>query len=340
VSLNPGFRLGAYEVLSLLGAGGMGEVYRARDTTLNRDVALKVLPVLFANDPDRLGRFKREAHVLAALNHPHIGSIYGFEESAGISALVLELVEGPTLADHVARGALPLEDASSIAQQIADALEAAHEHGIIHRDLKPSNIKVRADGAVKVLDFGLAKALDPMATPSDASLSPTLTSPAATRLGVILGTAAYMSPEQARGKPVDKRADVWAFGCVLYEMLTGRRAFAGDDVSETLARVIEREPDWNALNATAPPTIARLVRRCLQKNPHDRLRDIGDARLELREALATSPHGAALEPATSPARYRPTIALISALVAAVVVGALGTFWVLQQSGRQGLCPHL
>ncbi|HXW06971.1 MAG TPA: protein kinase [Vicinamibacterales bacterium] len=335
--LTPGLRIGAYEVLSLLGAGGMGEVYRARDTSLNRDVALKVLPDLFANDPDRLGRFKREAQVLAALNHPNIGSIYGLEPSAGPSVLVLELVEGPTLADRIARGALPLEEAASIAQQIAEALEAAHEHGIVHRDLKPSNIKVRADGTVKVLDFGLAKALDAVASPPDASLSPTLTSPAETRLGVIMGTATYMSPEQARGLPVDKRADVWAFGCVLYEMLTGRRAFAGEDVSVTLARVIEREPDWNALARAAPASMARLVRRCLQKNPRDRLRDIGDARLELREALATLGQGTA-EPAASPARHHPPMTLVVAVVAALAAGAAGTFWLTRDWRRDSGSP--
>jgi len=329
--LNPGVRLGAYEVLSLLGAGGMGEVYRARDTTLDREVALKILPTPFADDPNRLERFRREAHVLAVLNHPHIGSIYGFEQSGGISALVLELVEGPTLADHIERGALPLREAVSIAQQIAEALEAAHEHGIVHRDLKPSNITVRSDGTVKVLDFGLAKALDPGAGSAEVSQRPTLTSPAATGIGVILGTAAYMSPEQARGKLVDKRADIWAFGCVLYEMLTGRRAFPGEGVSDTLAKVIERNPDWNALDVVAPAPIARLVRRCLQKDPQDRLRDIGDARLELREALSTSDHGATLE---SPlVRSRLTIAWISTVAAAVVVGALAMYLVTQASRR-------
>jgi serine/threonine protein kinase len=226
MALAPGTRLGPYEILALIGAGGMGEVYRARDTKLARDVALKVLPDVFALNPERLARFRREAHVLASLNDPHIASIYGFEESHGTSALVLELVEGMTLSDRLVRGPLPLEEAWSIARQITEALEAAHEHGIVHRDLKPANIKLRADGAAKVLDFGLAKALDPVATASGNSQSPTLTSPAETRVGLIMGTAAYMSPEQVRGRTVDKRADVWAFGCVLYEMLTGRRPFA------------------------------------------------------------------------------------------------------------------
>src|SRR5687767_9554542 len=237
----------------------MGQVFRARHTTLNRDVALKVLPEAFALDPDRLTRFRREAQVLASLNHPHIGSIYGLEESHGAHALVLELVEGPTLADRLAAGALPLDEAWPIARQICEALEAAHEHGIVHRDLKPANIKVRADGTVKVLDFGLAKALDPQHVAADASQSPTLVSPADTGVGVIMGTAAYMSPEQARGKAVDKRADVWAFGCVAYEMLTGTRPFAGDDVSQAIARVIEREPDWDALEKAAPPSVVRVV---------------------------------------------------------------------------------
>src|SRR4026209_1972091 len=236
MTIASGSRLGPYEILSALGAGGMGEVYRARDTKLHRDVALKVLPARFALDRDRLARFRREAQVLASLNHPHIASIYGLEESHGTCALVLELVDGDTLADHLAHGALPLDEAWPIARQISEALEAAHDHGIVHRDLKPANIKERPDGTGKVLDFGPAKAFDPIGVDAaaDASQSPTLISPAATRVGVILGTAAYMSPEQARGKTVDKRADVWAFGCVLYEMLVGTRPFAGDDVSQTM----------------------------------------------------------------------------------------------------------
>jgi hypothetical protein len=294
-----------------------------------------VLPDVFALDPDRLARFRREAQVLAALNHPHIAAIYGLEEShpstssgrAAVQALVLELVEGPTLADRIALGAVPLDEALTIARQIAEALEAAHEQGIVHRDLKPANIKVRNDGTVKVLDFGLAKAFDPAAIASDRSQSPTLTSPAATRLGMILGTAAYMSPEQARGKVVDKRTDVWAFGCVLYEMLVGRRPFDGDDVSETMARVIEREPDWNALSAAAPASIVRLVRRCLQKDPQNRLRDIGDGRLELRDMLAEGDRTEApAEPAPAPRR---SIGLLAAVLAAgLVLGVLGARWVL------------
>jgi Tol biopolymer transport system component len=337
MTLTRGDRLGPYEILSLLGAGGMGEVYRARDTTLARDVALKVLPEVFALDPDRLARFRREAQVLAALNHPHIAAIYGLEEShpstgsgqAARLALVLELVEGPTLADRIALGAVPLAEALPIARQIAEALEAAHEQGIVHRDLKPANVKVRADGTVKVLDFGLAKAFDPAAIASDRSQSLTLTSPAATRLGVILGTAAYMSPEQARGKVVDKRTDVWAFGCVLYEMLVGKRPFDGDDVSETMARVIEREPDWNALATAAPRPIARLVRRCLQKDPQNRLRDIGDARLELRDMLAEG-EGKEAPAESAPAPRRSIGLLALALAAGLVLGALGVRWVLPQ----------
>jgi eukaryotic-like serine/threonine-protein kinase len=326
MSLRTGLRLGAYEVLSLLGAGGMGEVYRARDTNLGRDVALKVLPDTFALDPERLARFRREAQVLAALNHPHIASIYGLEESQGARALVLELVDGVTLADRLVGGALPLDEAWPIARQIAEALEAAHDHGIIHRDLKPANVKVRADGTVKVLDFGLAKVFDPTMTTSDSSQSPTLTSPAETRIGIIMGTAAYMSPEQARGKVVDRRADVWAFGCVVYEMLVGRRAFAGDDISETMARVIEREPDWNAMLAVAPRSVVRVVQRCLQKDPQNRSRDLGDVRLELRDAVAEAGQAPVATESVAPGR-RGIIALAAMLTVGVGLGILGARWV-------------
>jgi eukaryotic-like serine/threonine-protein kinase len=290
VGLATGTKLGPYEIQSLLGAGGMGEVYRARDTKLGRDVALKVLPEAFAKDADRMARFKREAQVLASLNHPNIATIYGLEESGGARALVMELVEGPTLAERLKSGAIPLEGALPIAKQVADALEAAHERGIIHRDLKPANIKVTPEGAVKVLDFGLAKALDvavmsssPTATPPQDS--PTL-SMAATQAGVILGTAAYMSPEQARGKGADRRADIWAFGCVLFEILTGVRAFEGETVSDTLAAVLKSEADWSALPAEAPPRIRDLVRRCLNKDPRQRLQAIGDARIAIEETLS------------------------------------------------------
>jgi serine/threonine protein kinase/Tol biopolymer transport system component len=278
-----GVRLSVYEVLELIGEGGMGEVYRAHDARLSRDVALKILPELFARDPDRLARFKREAKVLASLNHPNIAAIYGFEESQGVHALVLELVDGPTVAETVAQGPIPLHDALLIATQIAVALEAAHENGIIHRDLKPANIKVRSDGTVKVLDFGLAKALADDVAVGDVSLSPTITSPALTRMGVILGTGAYMSPEQARGKTADKRSDIWAFGCVLYEMLAGKRAYDGEDVSETLANVLKGAPDWDALPSETPSIVRRVLRRCLEKDPRRRFHDIADARLDLDE---------------------------------------------------------
>src|SRR5713101_6263384 len=287
--LSAGTRLGPYEIVTPLGAGGMGEVYRARDTKLNRDVALKILPDTFATDPERLARFQREAQVLASLNHPHIGAIYGFEESNGIRALVLELVEGPTLADRIAQEAIPLDEAVPIARQIAEALEAAHEHGIIHRDLKPANIKVRPDGTVKVLDLGLAKLAESgEAGPAGRNLtqSPTITSPAMmTGAGMILGTAAYMSPEQARGKTVDKRADIWAFGCVLYEMLTGKAAFGGDTLTDIVAAVVTNEPDWAALPANMPAAAQALLRRCLQKDVGRRLQHAGDARIEIEEAI-------------------------------------------------------
>ena len=286
MSHSPGTRLGHYDVTSLLGEGGMGQVWQATDTQLNRQVALKILPDAFADDPDRLARFTREAQILASLNHPNIAAIYGIEEAEGTRALVLELVEGPTLADWIAQGPIPLDEALPIAKQIAEALEAAHEVGVIHRDLKPVNIKVREDGTVKVLDFGLAKALDP-SPDADPSQSPTLTA-AATQMGVIMGTAAYMSPEQARGKPVDKRADIWAFGCVLYEMLAGGKAFDGDDVSLTLSLVLQRQPATAALPANVPGAILRLVGRCLEKDRRRRLRDIGDAIAELDEATAST----------------------------------------------------
>ena len=282
--LEPGTTLGPYQVIAKIGEGGMGEVYRARDTKLDRDVALKVLPSAFTDDPDRLARFEREAKVLASLNHPNIGHIYGLEEAEGQKALVLELVEGPTLADRIAQGPIAIDEALPIAKQIAEALEAAHEQGVIHRDLKPANIKVRSDGTVKVLDFGLAKALE--GDGSNPSESPTVTA-AATAAGVILGTAAYMSPEQARGKPVDKRADIWAFGAVLYEMLTGKRPFKGRDVSEVLAGVIKSEPTWDALPTGLSSTLGVYLRRCLQKDPQERVHDIADVRLAMEGAFET-----------------------------------------------------
>ena len=302
MSLAAGTRFGGYDVLSPIGAGGMGEVYRARDLSLNRTVALKILPPLFANDADRLARFKREGQVLASLNHPNIAAIHGLEESGGVRALVLEYVDGPTLADRLAAGPIALDDALPIARQIADALEAAHDHGVIHRDLKPANVKLRPDGTVKVLDFGLAKALETQSSePEDTS--PTITSPAVTGMGMILGTAAYMAPEQARGKPVDKRADIWAFGCVLYEMLSGRRAFDAPDVTSTLAKVLESNADLNHLPAGTPSSIQRLLRRCLVKERRDRLGDASSIRIEIDEALR-DPRGAA-DVAIAPARHVP-----------------------------------
>jgi Tol biopolymer transport system component len=281
VALASGTRLGSFEITAQIGAGGMGEVYRAHDTKLSRDVAIKVLPEIVANDPERLARFHREAQVLASLNHSNIAHIHGYEDSNGVHALVMELVEGPTLADLIAQGPLTPADAMTIARQIADALESAHERGIVHRDLKPANIKVREDGTVKVLDFGLAKAMDaPVQMSSDLSHSPTLTIPAVTGAGVILGTVAYMSPEQVRGQRVDKRTDIWAFGCVLYEMLTGRAVFSGETVSDIIATVLQREPDLAAL-PPLPASVQRLLRRTFEKDVRRRLRDIGDARLEL-----------------------------------------------------------
>jgi serine/threonine-protein kinase len=311
--LSDGTRLGPYEILSALGAGGMGEVYRARDTKLDRAVAIKILPEAFAADTERIARFQREAKTLASLNHPNIAHIHGLEESNGVRALVMELVEGEDLAQRIARGAIPVDEALPIAKQMADALEAAHEQGIIHRDLKPANIKVRRDGTVKVLDFGLAKAMEQtgVASPS-VSQSPTITTPAMTQAGMILGTAAYMSPEQARGKPVDKRADIWAFGCVLYEMLTGQRAFAGQGVSETLARVIEREPDWAKLPATLSPALRTYIRRCLQKDPRQRVQAIGDVRLALEGAFETA----------LPQKAAPTVVALWQRVALVGVAAI------------------
>jgi len=340
VTLTPGDRIGPYEILSSLGTGGMGAVYRARDTKLNRDVALKVLLPEVANDPERLARFRREAQVLASLNHPHIGTIHGLEEGpaeqAGTIALVLELVEGPTLADRIAQGPLPLDEALPIAKQIAEALEAAHEAGVIHRDLKPANIKVRDDGTVKVLDFGLAKALETrpegrayafQSPASNLSLSPTITSPAHTDAGIILGTATYMAPEQAKGRPVDKRADIWAFGCVLYEMTTGRRLFVGEDVTDILASVVKVDADVSL----APPEMQRLLKKCLEKDPKKRLRDIADWSLLVDD----SPANRAAQVATAPARSRswPIVAATSMLVAAAAVVA-AVWW----AGREPASP--
>ncbi len=336
-----GRQLGPYAILAQLGAGGMGEVYRARDAKLGRDVAIKILPQVFTADANRLARFEREARALAAMNHPNIGAIYGLEEVDGVPALVLELVEGMTLSQRLEQGpkganrvGLEMTEALTIAQQIVDALEASHELGIVHRDLKPANIKVREDGKVKVLDFGLAKLVAPDSGTGERmalSQSPTLSTPAMTVAGVILGTAAYMSPEQARGKPVDKRTDIWAFGCVLFEMLTGRRAFEGDEVTDVLARIIERDPDFGALPASTHPAIHRLLRRSLQKDRKRRLPDIADARLEIDEALTTAPVDASAMSAvieTQPAwrRVLPWAGTVGALAFAASMLGLSAPW--------------
>ena len=325
--LQPGTRLGPYEIAAQIGVGGMGEVYQATDTNLARQVAIKVLPASVASDPERLARFDREAKTLAALNHPNIAQIHGLERSGGTIALVMELVEGPTLADRIAQGAIPVDEALPIAKQIAEALEAAHEQGIIHRDLKPANIKVRPDGTVKVLDFGLAKAMDTGAGSRGQdpaymlSQAPTITTPAMTQAGMILGTAAYMSPEQARGKTVDKRADIWAFGAVLYGMLTGQRAFGGDDVAETLANVINREPAWEVLPTALPPHVRQTLRVCLRRSLRERVPDIGAARLALEGAFETPTlQGAAVPIAPSRRDLRVWMAMagVCALVALMV----------------------
>jgi serine/threonine protein kinase/Tol biopolymer transport system component len=328
--LTPGSRLGVYEITAPLGEGGMGQVWRATDTTLGRQVAIKILPDAFAADPDRLARFEREAKTLASLNHPHIAAIHGFEKSSGVQALVMELVEGEDLSQRIARlrapgasarqAGMPLDEVLPIAKQIAEALEAAHEQGIIHRDLKPANIKVRADGTVKVLDFGLAKAVDPPAASGVTAMnSPTL-SVHATQAGIILGTAAYMSPEQARGKAVDKRADIWAFGAVLYEMLTGTRAFPGEDMTDTLAAVVRAEPDWSIIPRDVSPTLLAFLKRCLQKDPKQRVGDIHDVRLALEGAFDT---GTSLSTPTTTASSRGRLPWLAALaVAAAVIAAM------------------
>jgi len=324
VSLTPGARVGPYDIAEPIGVGGMGEVYRATDTNLKRSVAIKVLPSSVAFDAERLARFQREAEVVAALNHPNIAAIYGFEKASGLTALVLELVEGPTLADRIAQGPMPIDEVLPIATQIAAAIAAAHGQNIVHRDLKPSNIKVRPDGTVKVLDFGLAKAMESTiaAATSSSSMSPTITTPAMTQAGMILGTAAYMSPEQAKGRAVDRRSDVWAFGCIVYEMLTGRRAFEGEDVTDTIAAVVRGEPDWQALPAHTPPQIRLMLKRSLVKDRHERLADISVAMFLMTETIAFD-----AQPTLAPAAVRPGRAhtlgawLIGVLVGAVLVAA-------------------
>ena len=350
MALRPGTRFGPYVITAQIGVGGMGEVYRARDENLGRDVAIKVLPEIVAHDADRRARFEREAKTLASLDHPNIATIHGLEKSEGTHALVMELVEGPTLAErlagHKAQGrkhksqfaGLPIREGLTLARQIADALDAAHERGIVHRDLKPANIGITPEGVVKVLDFGLAKAVLPdlagrPADRHDETHAPAVTD-AATQKGVIVGTAAYMSPEQARGHVVDKRTDIWAFGCVLYEVLTGRAPFAGETLTDTLAAVIEREPDWSLLPTSVPTGIARMLRRCLAKDLRMRLRDIGDARAELDEVAED------IDPSTRQAE-RPRIArrsrLQSGLVAAGIIAAIaGTAWFVSRNAGSNL----
>ena len=313
-----GSQLGSFEITALLGKGGMGEVYRARYSRLKRDVAIKILPEEFSRDHDRVSRFQREAEVLASLNHPNIAAIHDLQESNGSRFLVLELVEGETLADRIARGALPVDEALEIAKQICDALEAAHEKGVVHRDLKPANVKVQPDGKVKVLDFGLAKAMENVPTNTTMSNSPTL-SMAATNAGLILGTAAYMSPEQAKGQPLGRRTDIFAFGCVLYEMLTGRKAFEGDDIAEILSRVLQREPDWALLPKNVPPRIREVLKLCLQKDVRKRRSDAADVRIDIEQALSGPPEMAALPQAS---RARERLAWIVAVAFLIGIAAL------------------
>jgi len=332
MTLAAGTRLGSYEVAAQIGAGGMGEVYQAHDTKLARDVAIKVLPQAFAHDAERLSRFQREAKMLAALNHPNIATIHGLEQSGSTSYLVMELVPGETLQERVKRdGPIPMEEALDIAKQIAEALEAAHEKSIIHRDLKPTNVKLTPEGKVKVLDFGLAKAYAGDAANDDPSNSPTL-SAAATMQGVILGTAAYMSPEQARGKAVDKLTDIWAFGCVLYELLSGKQTFHGENVTDILAAVVRADPDWQVLPLATPQKVRDLLRRCLQKDKALRLRDVGDARIEIQEALSdssiTSPNFAAPAKAMgSPGRRELILGLGALMIGAAIAGLAS--WILR-----------
>ena len=332
MSLFPGARVGPYEVVSALGAGGMGEVYRARDTKLGRDVAIKLLPSHFAGDPDRLARLAREARLLAALNHPYIATIHGLEEADGLRALVMELVEGPTLADKLAQGSssqakpgVPVADALRICGQIAEGLEAAHEKGIIHRDLKPANIKLSRDGSVRLLDFGLAKAFAGHHGDSVSQL-PTITS-MDMHVGTIVGTPAYMSPEQARGQAVDKRTDIWAFGCVLYEMLAGRSAFPGKTITDTIAAILERDPDWSALPAQTPTSIQQLLRRCLEKDPNRRLHDVADARIEIDDARS-GVHDVRHLP-VAPAGIRPRIVWTTALMLLALAAGGAAAWTLR-----------
>jgi serine/threonine protein kinase/Tol biopolymer transport system component len=325
-----GRQIGSYKILGVLGAGGMGDVYRAHDTKLRRDVAIKVVADAFLSNPERLARFEREAQVLATLNHPHIGAIYGLEEADGIRGLVLELVEGQTIVERLIAGPMPPQEALVAARQIADALETAHEKGIVHRDLKPANIKITPDGIVKVLDFGLAKVFARAGAGPDGSEMPTIASEK-TQEGVIAGTVAYMSPEQARGKEVDKRTDIWAFGCVLYEMLTARRAFGGETASDTIAAILEREPDWSVLPARTPASIRRLLQRCLEKDQRRRVRDIGDARIDIEEALAAPVVEVSTSETTGARHWRRRSALIAG--AAILLGVTSAFLLIDRLAR-------
>jgi serine/threonine protein kinase len=334
MALQPGTRLGSFEILDPLGKGGMGEVYRARDTRLGRDVAIKVLPETFAKDPARLARFEREARLLASVNHPAIAAIYGVEDLEGVPCIVMELVPGETLSEKLAEGALSLEESLAIARQIAEALEAAHERGLVHRDLKPANIKVTPSGKVKVLDLGLAKVME---APSSGELSSFPTQVVEeTRPGVILGTLEFMSPEQARGKPVDKRTDIWAFGCVLFEMLSGCRPFAGETASDVIAAVLSTDPEWSALPAGTPARIRELLTRCLQKDRSDRLRDIGDARIEIDRTLEEKKSGT-LAAGTPSRRGRRTLAV--SLAASALIVAMVTAWLALRPSRGAREPR-
>src|SRR5580765_4943300 len=326
-----GSRVGPYQIESAIGAGGMGEVYRARDTRLGRYVAIKSLPAAFAQDPERVARFKREAQLLAALNHPHIAGIHGLEEANGTQFLVLEFVDGETLADRLAKGPIPLVESLRIALEIIDALEAAHEKGIIHRDLKPGNVALTADGQVKVLDFGLARyEVGEVGSSVDLTASPTLAY-AGTQAGIILGTAAYMSPEQAKGRPVDKRSDVWAFGCLLFEMLTGKKAFEGEDVSDTLAAILRGEPDWSALPADVPPALRTLIKRCLERDRRSRIPDLSVVRFLMADNANTdllSASGLYVKPAVveAPTRQRALVPWLVAAMLAVGLAGVVVVW--------------
>jgi len=341
MSITSGTRFCSYEFAECIGVGGIGEVYRATDLKLKREVAIKVLPESLAEDAERLARFQREAEILASLNHPNIAQIFGIEQADGISALVMELIDGLTLAQRIEQGPLPIDEALAIALQIADALEAAHEQGIIHRDLKPANIKLRPDGTVKVLDFGIAKALEVKSAISGAP-SPVITTPAMTMAGMILGTAAYMSPEQARGKTIDQRADIWAFGCILYEMLSGQPVFGGEDVTVTLARVMEREVDMGQLPPALPLAVRQTILLCLRKDPKKRIRHISDVRLALQGGFESAANDGAMERAGFWRRALPlagALVLGGLIVGLVVATVLWPEPQLQQQSQQQFQPQ-